>query len=288
MAGLIDAHGQQHGVVLLTQLVHGDVGADRGVQHELHPALDQAVDPALDDVLFQLEAGDAVHQQATGAVVTVIDGDDIARAAQTVGRSQTCGASPHDGDALAAFGQRADRFDPAVLEGLISDPCLDRADGHPIPSRLLERASAFAQAILRADAAANLGHGRCQAGGLPRLAQITIRRQGQPVRNIILERAGVLAEGHAAVGAARGLFLTGFRVRLERDLVEITHAISRNLLWQGASLDQETTGIGTTTFLHLHIKAKKSGYVQILSAFRETVANEEGELFGSVTLSAII
>ncbi|MNW04549.1 hypothetical protein D3C71_2006550 [compost metagenome] len=82
---MIDAHGQQHGVMARPQLVHRDVGPDRGVEHELDPALDQAVDAALNDALLQLEAGDAVGQQAARAVVAVIDDDLIAFAAQTVG-----------------------------------------------------------------------------------------------------------------------------------------------------------------------------------------------------------
>ncbi|MNL51923.1 hypothetical protein D3C87_1750620 [compost metagenome] len=82
---MIDAHGQQHGVMAGPQLVHRDIDADRGVQHELDPALDQAVDAALNDALLQLEAGDAIGQQAARAVVAVIDDDLIAFAAQTVG-----------------------------------------------------------------------------------------------------------------------------------------------------------------------------------------------------------
>ncbi|MNT13259.1 hypothetical protein D3C72_1482210 [compost metagenome] len=84
-AGLIDAHGQQHRVMARPQLVHRDIDADVGVQHELDPALDQAVDAALNDALLQLEAGDAVGQQAARAIMAVIDGDLIAFAAQTVG-----------------------------------------------------------------------------------------------------------------------------------------------------------------------------------------------------------
>ncbi|MNN54795.1 hypothetical protein D3C81_1696320 [compost metagenome] len=67
------------------QLVHRDIDADIGVEHELDPAFDQAINAALDDALLQLEAGDAIGQQAAGAVVAVIDRDGVAFAAQAIG-----------------------------------------------------------------------------------------------------------------------------------------------------------------------------------------------------------
>ena len=72
-ARLIDAHRQQHGVVAAAQFGQGHVLADLAAQHEGDAALGQAVDAPLHHVLLKLEAGDAVDQQAAGAVVPVID-----------------------------------------------------------------------------------------------------------------------------------------------------------------------------------------------------------------------
>ena len=55
---------------------------------------------ALHDLLLQLEAGDAVDQQAADAVVAVVDRDLIALAAQLLGGGQPGRAGADDADAL--------------------------------------------------------------------------------------------------------------------------------------------------------------------------------------------
>jgi hypothetical protein len=62
--------------------------ADLETELEVDAALGQALGAALDDVLLQLEAGNAVDQQAAGPVVPVIDGDLIAGGAQLLGGRQ--------------------------------------------------------------------------------------------------------------------------------------------------------------------------------------------------------
>ena len=67
------------------------------------PPSRQPLDAALDDVLLQLEAGDAVGQQAAGAVVAVVDMDLIAARAQLLGGGQPGRAGADDADRLAAL-----------------------------------------------------------------------------------------------------------------------------------------------------------------------------------------
>ena len=64
-----------------------------------------------------------------------------------------------------------DRLDPALLPRGVGDVFLHRADGHGAVARLLDHAIAFAQAVLRADAAADLGEGVGLLAELVGLAQ---------------------------------------------------------------------------------------------------------------------
>ena len=117
---------------------------------------------------------------------------------------------------LCASSARArGRLDPAALPGGVGDVLLDRADGDALEA-LLDDAIAFAEPVLRADAAADLGEGVGGGGDLVGLLQPPFGGQLQPVRDVVRERAMDLAEGHAALaaparllGGGGGLELTG-------------------------------------------------------------------------------
>ena len=100
---------------------------------------------------------------------------------------------------------RLDRLDPALLPGRVGDVVLDRADGDGAVARLLDDAIAFAEPVLRADAAADLGEGVGGGGDLVGLFQPALGGQLQPVGDVVLQRAMDLAERHAALRAAAGL-----------------------------------------------------------------------------------
>ncbi len=198
-----------------------DVFADIAVQHDLHPGPLEQFDPAHDHVFLELETGDAIGHQPTGAVVAVIDRHLNPGAAQHVGGGQTRRTSADDSHAFAALGRRHDLFDPAIVPRGVGDVFLDRADGHGAVARFLDHAIAFAQPVLRADAAADLGEG---VGGLAQLVgflEATHRRHPQPIGDVVVQRAMRLAVGHPALAAPRCL-LCGFLLGVFRvDLVEI-------------------------------------------------------------------
>jgi hypothetical protein len=67
----------------------------------------QAFRAALDDVLLQLEAGNAVDQQPARPVVAVIDVHLVAAPAQPLGRGQPARAGADDADRLAQLAPAA-------------------------------------------------------------------------------------------------------------------------------------------------------------------------------------
>ena len=68
--------GEQQGVVFGEQSLDcntiGAAAADIGIHHKSHPFFPQQVHPAVDQGLFQLHVGNAVHQQAANAVIALI------------------------------------------------------------------------------------------------------------------------------------------------------------------------------------------------------------------------
>jgi len=71
---------------------------------------------------------------------------------------------------------------------------------------LFDHAIAFAQAILRADAAADFRHVGGGGGQLIGFAQPAFGGELQPVRDVVVKRAMRLAIGHAALAAPPRLF----------------------------------------------------------------------------------
>ena len=220
VARLVDASGDQDGIVLGAQFGKRSVGADGEIQPEAHAAFLQQLPPPQDDFLFQFEVGDAVDQQSADTVVAVVDGDLIAEPAQLLRRREAAGAGADDADRLRQFPARLDRPYPALLEGGVGDIAFDRADGDALEP-LLDDAVAFAEPVLRADPAADLGEVVGGGTDLVRLFQPSLGGQLQPVRDVVAERAVHRAERYAALAAAAGLFggLLGGEIAV--DLIEI-------------------------------------------------------------------
>ena len=145
------------------QVGEAGLAPDLEAEPEDHAAFGQTAGAALDHLLLQLEAGNAVDQQAASPVVAVVDGDGVAGLAQPFGRRQPRRARADDPHRGAAVGTGAQRLDPALLPRGVGDVFLDRADGHGAMARLLDDAVTLAQAVLRADAAADFREG---VGGL--------------------------------------------------------------------------------------------------------------------------
>ena len=75
IARLFGATGQQDGIVLLGQGLHWNVHAHMRIGDERDTLRAHLLNPAIDNVLLQLEVGNAVAQQPANAVVLLVHGN---------------------------------------------------------------------------------------------------------------------------------------------------------------------------------------------------------------------
>jgi hypothetical protein len=221
--------------VALAQVGQAGIAADLEVEVELHAAIDQQLGAAGHHLLLELEVGDAVDEQTTDAVVAVVDMDLVALAAQLLRRGEAGRAGADDANGGRELLARARRLDPAAVPGGVGDELLDRADGDGAVARLLDDAVALAEAILGADAAADLREVVGGGGDLIGLLEPALGGELQPVRDVVVDRAMDLAEGHAALRAAARLLRRPRRLIPIEDLLEVAAperrlALDRHLL----------------------------------------------------------
>ena len=180
-------------------LAHGHAGL------ELHSLGGHLLQAAVDNVLLQLEIGDAVAQEAAHAVVLLEEHDLVAGADQLLGGGQSGRAGADHGHAAGALLPGVDGPDPALLEGPLRNLVFDLLDGD---RRVVDgqRAGGFAGG--RADAAGDLGE---VVGGVEvfgGLAPAAVVDEVVELGDAVLHRAaGGVAEGDAAVHAAARLLV---------------------------------------------------------------------------------
>ncbi len=220
VARLVDAGGDQHAGMARAQVVQADVAADLAVQVKDDPGLLQQLPAPEHDVLFQLEVGDAVDHQAADPVVPVVDVYRVAQPPQLLGRGQPARPGADDAHRDAVFLARAAGLDPTLFPGGVGDEPLDGADGDALEAAL-DDAVAFAQPVLRADAAADFGKVVGGAAELVGFLEPSLGGQLEPVGDVVRERAMDLAERHAALAAPAGLRGGGGRVEIGVDFREV-------------------------------------------------------------------
>ncbi|KAG0777692.1 hypothetical protein G6F22_011700 [Rhizopus arrhizus] len=173
-------------------------------------------------------------ERGTTAIgATAFDNED-AGARQAVGTGQAGRAGTDHRNTLAGGLHRAQVGAPAAGQGGIDDVLLHRADGHR--AEFLQRAAAFAQAVLRADAAA---HFRQRVGAVAqrgRFVDAVLLHQLQPLRDGVVHGALPAAVRVAAVQAASGLVLGVFLAELAVQLTPVAGGaqFDRDALRHGA------------------------------------------------------
>ena len=175
---------------------------DIGIELELNVLGAQDGHAAVDEGFVQLEIGDTVAQEAAGILVTVEHGDSIAHLVQAVGGHQPGGAAANDAY-TQAVAPGLSGADVVLLEGVLGDGGLVLAVGGGFVLHEVQHAGFLAEG--GADAPGELGEvvgGVEQAVGQLPVAAV----EGVvPLRRAVAQGTGPMAEGHAAVHAARGL-----------------------------------------------------------------------------------
>src|SRR5262249_20289773 len=117
------------GVEIFAKLFDRDVLTDMGVGLEDHALGLHLLEATIETVLFHLEVGDAIAQEAADAVAALVNRDLMTGAAQLLGAGQARGTRAHHRNLLAGQLLRRLRHDPAFLEGAVDDVDLDVLNG---------------------------------------------------------------------------------------------------------------------------------------------------------------
>ena len=121
---------QHDGIERRRELGGGVVHADMDARAELHALRSHELEATVQDVLAQLEVGDAVAEETADPVGALEDGHRVAGAIELIGGSQPGRAGPHDGHRPPGALLRRAWRGPAVREGALDDGGLDGLDGH--------------------------------------------------------------------------------------------------------------------------------------------------------------
>src|SRR5690606_30878645 len=136
--------GEHDRVEVLLERLDRHVDADFGGGAEGHALGFHLHRAAVDQVLFHLEVGNAVAEQATDAVGLLEYGHGVAGAGELLRAGEPRGARAHDGHGLAGLARGRLRLDPAFLPPAIDDRALDRLDRHRLVDDV-ERAARLAR-----------------------------------------------------------------------------------------------------------------------------------------------
>jgi hypothetical protein len=231
--------------VLDRMLFAGVVIAD-----ELDPELVQVIELGEHDFLVELEVGDAVEQQSARHRPHLEDGHVVAVQRELFRDGQPRWPAAHDRDAPARRRLARPLHVPVVLADVIGDVRLELADGHRRLVRA-DHARALAQLLLRADAAADVGHVRRLVERFRGAQDVAVGEMEERAGDVVVQRAGlhagrVLAQQtplrleHGELG----------RVRLV-DFVPVVDAPLRILLGRLVDVDVVTlTSVHARTPLH--------------------------------------
>ena len=151
-------------------------------------------------------------QQATDFRVGIVDHRTYAVARQHIGSGKPRRPRADDRDTMAGFDDVRHIGTPALLPGGVGDVALDVADADGAES-VIQRTGAFAQAILRANPAADLGQRVGLVGQVCCLEQLAFLDQPQPVRNVVVHRALPFAVRIATGQTTSGLACSVWRCR---------------------------------------------------------------------------
>ena len=261
------AAAEHHGVEFLDELRGGEVLSDLRAGDEFDALCGHQVDAALHDGLVQFHVGDAVHQQAADAVGAFVYGHGVAGAVELRRAGEPGGAGAHHGDPLARalFGGLRDH--PAPLESPVDDGAFDIFDGD---RRIVEAQHARPLAGRRTDPAGELGEVVGPVQAIQRLPPeppvdqvVPLGDQvvdGAPRGQAVEQDAGV-AEGDAAVHAARPLFSERFLREVQVKLLPVPSPLLRGPVGRHFALVvQESCGLAHSFSFYFALRIASSKF----------------------------
>src|SRR4030095_13521428 len=150
------ADGEIHGVELFSQDRQRNVAADRHVALNFYAASSQQIEAALNNSFLELERRNSIHQQSSWPTLPFEDRDGITKLCQFI-RARHSARPAADDRNLQSVRWRNTRVGCFVGKGVLVDESFHRADRDRLRARI-QNACAFAQSILRTNAAADLRH----------------------------------------------------------------------------------------------------------------------------------
>ena len=193
---------------MIHQVFQRHIFADVHAEFELNAHLAEHFTAAAHHLFFQLKRGNAEGQQAADFRLAFVHGHVHTVADQHVGTAQTCRPGTDYRHFFTRFRHIAHLRPPAHFKGFFGDVFFHIADGDRAKLGI-QRAIAFAQTVLRAHAAA---HFRQRVGAVRqfrRLDNAPFVGELQPVGDIVVQRAFILA-----IRIATRQTTVGLRLRL--------------------------------------------------------------------------
>src|SRR6185369_3655801 len=218
---------EDDGVELLLELVAADGDADVDARLEGDALGRHLQHAAVDQVLLHLEVGNAVAQQSADAVVALEERHVVAGARELLRARHAGGPGADHGDLLAGLLFRQLGHDPAFLEGVVDDVLLDVLDRDRV---VVDVEDAGFLARRRTDAAGEFGEVVRRVQALDRVLPAVPIDEVVPVGNDVPERATLVAEGNAAIHAARALDAELILRELLLELAPVLQTIGDRLL----------------------------------------------------------
>ena len=102
---LLGTAGQHNGIVCIQHILGRGAAANIGAGYKVNALGLHNVHAAVNDLLFQLHVGDAVHQQAAHAVLTLVHGHFVAALVQVIGNCKAGRAGTYHGNGFAGAGR---------------------------------------------------------------------------------------------------------------------------------------------------------------------------------------
>ena len=136
------------------QIGKGDIAPNFTIQDKINAPCGQQLCPPQHHVFFQLKPGNTINQQTPDTVITIINSDLVAFAAQHICGRQTSRTRANYSCRQAIFLCHLNWFNPAFFERGFCDMLFHRTDSDRFKT-FFDHTIAFTQPVLRTDAPAN-------------------------------------------------------------------------------------------------------------------------------------